>query len=63
MIERQVILAIKASEEIHKIYEARLLTYMKAMKKKSGTIDKFQCEKVKRWNKEISFIEVTEGEG
>ena len=26
-----------------------------------GTIDKFQCRKVEGWNKEISFVEVTEG--
>jgi hypothetical protein len=29
--------------------------------KKSGTIDKFQCRKVERWDEEISFVEVTEG--
>jgi len=26
-----------------------------------GIIDKFQCRKVEGWNKEISFVEVTEG--
>ncbi len=28
---------------------------------KGGTLNKFQCRKVKRWDKEISFVEVTEG--
>jgi len=28
---------------------------------KSGAIDKFQCRKVERWDKKISFVEITEG--
>ncbi|HBR09821.1 TPA: hypothetical protein DD712_01015 [Candidatus Acetothermia bacterium] len=38
-----------------KIFEAQLLTYMRATKKKVGLL-KFQCRKVKGWDKKIGLI-------
>jgi GxxExxY protein len=47
LIEREVILEIKATDGIHKIFEAQLLTYMKAMKKKVGLLINFNVERLK----------------
>jgi len=47
LIEKEVILEIKATSVINKIFEAQLLTYMKAMKKKVGQLINFQVERLK----------------
>jgi len=38
LIEKEVILEIKATSGINKIFEAQLFTYMKAMKKRVGQL-------------------------
>lgn len=47
LIEEQVILELKATEGIKKIFEAQLLTYMKTMKKKVGLLINFNVERLK----------------
>jgi len=47
LIEGQVILEIKATEGMKKIFEAQLLTYMKAMEKKVGLLINFNVERLK----------------
>ena len=47
LIEEQVILELKATEEIKKIFEAQILTYMKAMKKKVGLLINFNVGRLK----------------
>ncbi|MCK4329994.1 GxxExxY protein [candidate division WOR-3 bacterium] len=47
LIEGQVILEIKATEGMKKIFEAQLLTYMKAMKKRVGLLINFNVERLK----------------
>ena len=47
LIEDKVILEIKATEGMKKIFEAQILTYMKAMKKKVGLLINFNVERLK----------------
>ncbi len=47
LIEQEVILEIKAADGINKIFEAQLLTYMKAMKKRVGLLINFNIERLK----------------
>ncbi|MEA3431994.1 MAG: GxxExxY protein [candidate division WOR-3 bacterium] len=47
LIEEQVILEIKATEGMKKIFEAQVLTYMKAIKKKVGLLINFNVERLK----------------
>ena len=47
LIEGQVLLEIKATEGMKKIFEAQLLTYMKATKKKVGLLINFNVERLK----------------
>jgi GxxExxY protein len=47
LIEKEVILEIKATEGMNKIFEAQLLTYMKAMKKRGGLLINFNTERLK----------------
>jgi len=47
LVEQEVILEIKATEGINKIFEAQLLTYMKAMKKRVGLLINFNTERLK----------------
>lgn len=42
-----MILEIKATEGINKIFEAQLLTYMRAMKKRVGLLINFNVERLK----------------
>jgi len=47
LIENQVIVELKAVESIHKIYEAQLLTYLKAMDKRVDLLINFNVERLK----------------
>ena len=47
LIEGQVILEIKATDGMKKIFEAQLLTYMRAMKKRVGLLINFNVERLK----------------
>ncbi len=47
LVENEVILEAKATEGVHKIYEAQLLTYLKAMQKKVGLLLNFNVERLK----------------
>jgi GxxExxY protein len=47
LIENQVIVELKAVESINKIYEAQLLTYLKAMDKRVGLLINFNVERLK----------------
>ena len=47
LVETDVILEIKAVDELHKIFDAQLLTYLKAMDKKVGLIINFNVDRLK----------------
>ena len=47
LIEDEVIVEIKAVETMNKIYEAQLLTYLKAMNKRIGLLINFNVERLK----------------
>lgn len=47
LVEDEVIVELKAVDTIHKIYEAQLLTYLKAMNKKVGLLVNFNEVKLK----------------
>ena len=47
LVEDQVIVELKAVEMMHKIYEAQLLTYLKAMNKRIGLLINFNEFKLK----------------
>ena len=47
LIEDQVIVGLKAVETMNKIYEAQVLTYLKAMNKKVGLLINFNVERLK----------------
>ncbi len=47
LVEREVILELKAVEAIHKIYEAQLLTYLRAMNKRVGLLINFNVLRLK----------------
>jgi len=53
LIERQVILEIKATEGMKKIFEAQTLTYMKAMKKRVGLLINLNVERLKEGIKRL----------
>jgi GxxExxY protein len=47
LVEDKVILELKAIEIMHKIYEAQLLTYLRAMDKRVGLLINFNVMKLK----------------
>jgi GxxExxY protein len=47
LIENEVIVELKAVEAMNKIYEAQLLTYLKAMGKRVGLLINFNVERLK----------------
>lgn len=47
LIEKQVILEIKATNGISKIFQAQLLTYLRAMRKRVGLLINFNEERLK----------------
>jgi len=47
LIEDKVVVELKAVEAMNKIYEAQLLTYLRAMDKKIGLLINFNVERLK----------------
>ncbi len=47
LVENKVVLELKAVETINKIYEAQILTYLRAMDKKVGLLINFNVERLK----------------
>lgn len=47
LVEDEVIVELKAVEAMNKIYEAQLLTYLKAMDKRVGLLINFNVERLK----------------
>ena len=47
LVEDEVIVELKAVETMHRIYEAQLLTYLKAMDKRIGLLLNFNVERLK----------------
>ena len=47
LVENEVIVELKAVETMNKIYEAQLLTYLKAMNKRIGLLINFNVERLK----------------
>ena len=52
-VEGEVILELKATEQINKIYEAQVLTYLKALKKRVGLLLNFNVESLKEGIKRL----------
>jgi GxxExxY protein len=46
LVEDRVIVELKAVEAMNKIYEAQLLTYLRAMNKRVGLLINFNVERV-----------------
>ena len=53
LVEDEVILELKAVEAMNKIYEAQLLTYLKAMDKRIGLLLNFNVERLKEGIKRL----------
>jgi GxxExxY protein len=53
LVEGQVIVELKAVEGMNKIYEAQLLTYLKAMDKRVGLLINFNVERLKEGIKRL----------
>jgi GxxExxY protein len=53
LVEGQVIVELKAVEGMNKIYEAQLLTYLKAMDKRVGLLVNFNVERLKEGIKRL----------
>ena len=53
LVEDEVIVELKAVESINKIYEAQLLTYLKAMKKRVGLLLNFNVQRLKEGIKRL----------
>ncbi len=47
LVENEVIVELKAVETMHRIYEAQLLTYLKAMNTRVGLLINFNVERLK----------------
>ena len=47
LVEDQVVIELKAVGTMHKIYEAQLLTYLKAMERRVGLLVNFNVEMLK----------------
>jgi GxxExxY protein len=60
LVENKVIIEIKATDNLHKIFEAQLLTYLKAMQKKVGLLINFNVVKLKEGIKRMIHYESTE---
>ena len=46
LVENQIIVEVKATDKIHPIHEATLLTYMKLLEKPKGIIINFNCTNI-----------------
>ena len=47
LVENEVVLELKAVETMNKIYEAQVLTYLRAMDKRVGLLMNFNVERLK----------------
>lgn len=47
LVEDKVIVEIKATDDLHRIFEAQLLTYLKATRKKVGLLINFNVARLK----------------
>jgi GxxExxY protein len=47
LVENEVVLELKAVETMNKIYEAQVLTYLRAMDKRVGLLTNFNVERLK----------------
>ncbi len=47
LVENEVVLELKAVETLHKIFEAQVLTYLRATNKKVGLLINFNVERLK----------------
>jgi GxxExxY protein len=47
LVENSVVMELKAVESIHKIFEAQLLTYLRATNKQVGLLIKLNVERLK----------------
>ncbi len=47
LVENEIVLELKAVEAMNKIYEAQLLTYLRAMNKRVGLLINFNVERLK----------------
>jgi GxxExxY protein len=55
IVEDKVILEIKATDDLHKIFEAQLLTYLRATGKKVGLLINFNVSKLKEGIKRMIY--------
>lgn len=53
LVENEVIVELKAVEVMNKIYEAQLLTYLRAMNKRVGLLINFNVERLKEGIKRL----------
>ena len=53
IVENEIIVELKAVEDMHKIYEAQLLTYLRAMHKKVGLLINFNVIRLKNGIKRL----------
>ena len=53
LIEKKVIVELKAVEKMNKIYEAQILTYLKAMDKRVGLLINFNVDRLKNGIKRL----------
>ena len=56
LVEDQLILELKAVEEIKNIHVAQLLTYLKLFKIKTGLLINFNRGKISRWHQKAFFV-------
>ena len=47
LVEKEVVLELKAVESMHKIFEAQILTYLRATNKRVGLLINFNVERLK----------------
>jgi len=46
LVEKQIVIELKATEAILSLYEAQLLTYMKLLQKPKGLLVNFNCTNI-----------------
>ena len=63
LVEGKVVLEIKATEGMKKIFEATNPDIHESDEEKGRTTAQFQCRKTKGWNKEIRFVRGHRGGG
>jgi len=53
LVENEVVLELKAVETMNKIYEAQILTYLRAVEKRVGLLINFNVERLKNGIKRL----------